>query len=203
MLFVWLHQRRYDQGHIRVAVHCYDRGQHLLGANCRKARTRLAALPCPVIVGVRSRIIYFGYFVSLDSLEPSCPLLKITARTGFILACKPSSHARPVPIRLDYPNTREWRWQHQLLTSICLLCLVTAHVFALGGSSHLPLPCSAHISAAATASIMLVSCSSAVINCLVMHGLSQHIMLRSASPTGQVADMFVLLGSALRSRNAR
>ena len=129
----------------------------------------------------------------------------VMSRAGFTLARKSSKDCGYAPIRMDHPNASEWRWQHQLLVSLCLTCLCSAHFLVLRDCSglHWHLKCREMRSVSTTASIMLTSCSSAMINCIVMHGPSQYITLRASSPTGQIADMFVLLGRLFRSRNRR
>jgi uncharacterized membrane protein YoaK (UPF0700 family) len=117
---------------------------------------------------------------------------------GLTLACK-SEDGSHISIRLNHPNPQEWRWQHQSLLSACLLCLGIAHIFirdqevdsASGKRPYF------------VASVTLVSCAVAILNCIFMLGGSQFIVLRAGSMTGMVTDFFVLLGSSLRSRSGR
>jgi uncharacterized membrane protein YoaK (UPF0700 family) len=102
-------------------------------------------------------------------------------------------------IRMDYPSAREWRWQHQLLLSACLLCAAAAHLLSRDrdvNSASGPQP---HF----VASLSLTACLVAILNCMFMLGGSPFIALRACAVTGIIADLFMLLGSALRSRSAR
>jgi uncharacterized membrane protein YoaK (UPF0700 family) len=117
---------------------------------------------------------------------------------GLTLACK-SEDGSYTSIRLNHPNSLQWLWQHQLLLSASLLCLGIAHIFirdqeidsASGRQPYF------------IASVSLVSCAVAILNCIFMLGGSQFIVLRASSMTGMVTDFFILLGSSLRSRSGR
>ena len=117
---------------------------------------------------------------------------------GMMLARKTGDTSH-TSIRMDYPSTREWRWQHQLLLSACIMCAAAAHALSRDRDVH---------SASASqpqfvASISLTACLVAMFNCMFMLGGSQFIVLRACSVTGTITDLFVVLGSALRSRSAR
>ena len=102
-------------------------------------------------------------------------------------------------IRMDYPSVREWRWQHQLLLSACLLCAAVAHALSRDRDVNPASGSQPH----SIASISLTACLVAMFNCIYMLGGSQFIALRACAVTGIVTDLFVVLGSALRSRSAR
>lgn len=116
---------------------------------------------------------------------------------GVTLARK-TGDASYTSIRMDYPSAREWRWQHQLLLSACLLCAAAAHALSrdriVNSASGAQPPF--------VASISLTACLVAMLNCMFMLGGSQFIVLRASSVTGTITDLFVVLGSALRSRSA-
>jgi hypothetical protein len=105
------------------------------------------------------------------------------------------------PIRLDYPCVEEWSAQHQVLVTACLACLAIAHLLSRPDclNSHDRF----YNGVSCVVPVMLTSCSSAMLNCMLMLGASQHIILRAATPAGQFADMFVLAGSSLKSRCSR
>jgi uncharacterized membrane protein YoaK (UPF0700 family) len=102
-------------------------------------------------------------------------------------------------IRMDYPSPREWRWQHQLLLSACLLCAAVAHAL----SRDRDVDYASGSQPVFVASLSLTACLVAILNCMFMLGGSQFIALRACAVTGIITDLFVVLGSALRSRSAR
>jgi uncharacterized membrane protein YoaK (UPF0700 family) len=101
---------------------------------------------------------------------------------------------------MNHPNSREWRWQHQLLLSVCLICLGISHVLIQG---HQRVNSASGNQLSFIASVSFTSCASAILNCMFMLGGPQYILLRASSMTGTFTDLFVLLGSSLRERSTR
>ena len=123
--------------------------------------------------------------------------------SGFLLA-EPSVDGHWSAIRLDHPNVREWRWQHQLLLSASMLCLGIAHTLVYDDASNIPDYSADRFLQRPTfgAAILFTAFSSAVLNCLLTLGGSQFITLRSHL-TGTLSDIFSAMGFCLRSRDYR
>jgi uncharacterized membrane protein YoaK (UPF0700 family) len=127
---------------------------------------------------------------------------------GLVLAAR-SSAGKFAPVRLNYPNAHEWRWQHQVLTSACLLCIGVSHsllqdVAGAASCTGASTASTASIaSTASTVSVALCACCAAMLNCLLVLSGSQFVVLRASNVTGAITDSCVLIGSWLRSRCRR
>jgi uncharacterized membrane protein YoaK (UPF0700 family) len=117
---------------------------------------------------------------------------------GFTLAHKRGDGSY-ASIRLDHPNAREWRWQHQLLVSACIMFLGLSVALVGDGAANVGLG----VRPSFVTAVALTSCSVAMFNCMVMMGACSFIVLRAGAVTGSLTDMFYILGSSLRSRSRR
>ena len=105
-------------------------------------------------------------------------------------------------IKLDYPNVAGWKWQHQLLTSLCIVALAVAGAIVHGEAGNIPkYQARGAKSPAFLTAIMLSTFAASILNGFLT--LSQIMLLRASHLTGTMTDMFYGLGFAVRSRNCR
>lgn len=104
-----------------------------------------------------------------------------------------------VPLRMDYPSIHQWRWQHQTIITASLMLLSAAHFLIRGQDVDAKSGTNTNV----VAPLVLTACACALLNTMFMLAGSKFLVLRACSVTGSVSDIFLLLGSSMRSRSAR
>jgi uncharacterized membrane protein YoaK (UPF0700 family) len=117
------------------------------------------------------------------------------------------------PIRMDYPSIHQWCWQHQFIVSVCVVLIGVAHYLIQGRvdlSVNWPNVFSPTqlanvwgVNAGYVVSMCLTTCASGMLNVMFMLGGNPFLILRSASMTGAITDIFTFVGSSVRSRSMR
>lgn len=122
--------------------------------------------------------------------------------SGLVLAVR-SDDGSVSFMKLEFPSYASWHWQHQLLITICIVCLSLAHAIVQSESDKISSYVSGALpkSGAFVFSVLLLSFTTSILSTILT--LHHHLLLRAANHTSTLYDIFWGLGFALRARSFR